>query len=407
MSQTTTDAVIEGVFGADYMRNPHRILARLRAAGPVHRVITPNGLRVWLVTRHADVRAVLSDPRMSKDMLSADDVIQNSLLHPERSREFDKDLIKYMLNTDPPDHTRLRKLVSKAFTLRRIEQMRPRIEQITDELIAAMPREGVVDLIDALAFPMPITVICEMLGIPTDDRDDIRTWTNEIITTTNPERVLPACEAMIEYLGGLIEERRRRPTTDMLTALIQARDDEDRLDEVELISMIFLLLVAGHETTVNLLGNGTLALLRNPDQLDLLRSDLSLLHGAMEEMVRYDGSFGTATYRYTKEPVDVGGVVIPGRQMVLISLLAANRDPDQFPDPDRFDIRRDTHGHVGFGHGVHYCIGVALARLEGEIAFSRLLRGFPRLRLAVPPEELSWRDSILIHGLTSLPVRLA
>jgi cytochrome P450 len=310
-----------------------------------------------------------------------------------------------MLNSDPPDHTRLRRLVGKAFTTRRIEELRPRIEQITEELLDAMAGKDEVDLLDAFAFPLPITVICELLGVPQDDRDDFRIWSNRLVSGSEAaELVSQAAASMAEYLTKLVAAKRANPGDDMVTALVHARDEDDRLEENELVSMLFLLLVAGHETTVNLIGNSTLALLRNPDQLAALHADPSLLHGAIEEFLRYDGPVQLATLRFTTQPLTIAGTVIPEGEFVMVALTSANRDQEKFADPDRLDVTRPAGGHMAFGHGIHYCLGAPLARLEGEIALGRLLARFPELRLAAEPQELTWRVSTIIRGLETLPV---
>jgi cytochrome P450 len=392
-----------------FFADPYAVYAALRDDGPVRRVVLPNGWDVWVVTRYAEARAALADPRLSKDPRSlaerfGDDMIRDDDIVAASLRA-------HMLNADPPDHTRLRKLVTKAFTARRIDGLRPRIEAITDELLdelAAGAGHGPVDLIDTFAFPLPITVISELLGVPPDDRDDFRAWSTTIVSDGPDDEMQTASAAMATYLSGLLAAKRADPGDDLLTALIQARDDEDRLDEHELVSMAFLLLVAGHETTVNLIGNGVLALLRRPDQLSRLRADPSLIPGAVEELLRYDGPVNLATMRFTTEPVVLGdGVRIPAGEFVLVSLASADHDPSRFADPDRLDVTRPVGGHLAFGHGIHYCLGAPLARLEGEIAFTCLLDRFPHLRLAGTPTDLRWRHSSLIRGLERLPVQLS
>jgi cytochrome P450 len=300
----------------------------------------------------------------------------------------------------------LRRLVQKAFTPGRVAALRPRIEAITASLLDAMA-EGVVDLITAFAFPLPMTVICELLGIPDGDREEFKTWSQVILSSTATfDEYRAAGGAMYAYFTRLLADKRAAPADDLLSALITARDSGDSLDEPELLAMIFLLLVAGHETTVNLIATGTLALLTHPSELSRLRADPSLLPGAIEELLRYANPLNHATDRYAPEPLEVGGVMIPADEPVLVVTSSANRDPARFPDPDRLDLGRDASGHVAFGHGIHYCVGAPLARLEGEIAFGALLSRFPGLSLAVDPATLRWRPSSLIHGLETLPVRL-
>jgi cytochrome P450 len=313
----------------------------------------------------------------------------------------------HMLNSDPPDHERLRRLVNKAFTARRVERLRPRITAITTELLDGMSTRPEVDLLASFAFPLPITVICELLGVPAADRDDFRTWSATAVSDTASLELSQAhAGALVRYFTALLAAKRHEPADDLLSALIAARDDGDRLSENELVSMAFLLLVAGHETTVNLIASGTLALLLNPGELARLQADPSLLGGAVEELLRYVNPVNNATFRFAAEPVEIGGVRIRQGDLVLVALSSANRDPSRFGDPDRLDVGRDNSGHLAFGHGIHYCLGAPLARLEAEIAFSHLLARFGSMRLAVPAGSLRWRPSSLIHGLESLPVRL-
>jgi cytochrome P450 len=262
-------------------------------------------------------------------------------------------------------------------------------------------------LLASFAFPLPITVICELVGIPVADRDDFRKWSATIISNNVSVEVFQAdATAMVHYFMALLAAKRQEPADDLLSALILARDEGDRLDENELLSMMFLLLVAGHETTVNLIASGTLALLLNPGELGRLRADPSLLAGAVEELLRYVNPVNHATYRFTAEPVEIGGTHIEAGEPVIIALSSADRDPSRFAGPDRLDLSRDSSGHLAFGHGIHYCLGAPLARLEAEIAFGALLERFGSMRLAVPAESLRWRPSTLIHGLETLPVRL-
>ena len=317
----------------------------------------------------------------------------------------------HMLNSDPPDHERLRRLVSKAFTARRVEGLRPRITAITTTLLDDMSALGAraeVDLLASFAFPLPITVICELLGVPVADRDDFRTWSATAVSDTAPRELSRAHgAALIRYFMTLLAAKRREPADDLLSALIAARDDADRLSEDELVSMAFLLLVAGHETTVNLIASGVLALLLNPAELDRLRADPSLIGGAVEEFLRYVSPVSNTTFRQAAETLEIGGARISRGDPVLVALSAANRDPARFGDPDRLELGRDSSGHLAFGHGIHYCLGAPLARLEAEIAFAGLLARFGSIRLAVPANTLRWRPSTLIHGLEALPVRLA
>ncbi|GAA2317159.1 cytochrome P450 [Streptomyces kunmingensis] len=387
-----------------FFQDPQGLFARLRSSSPVTPVITTEGVRVWLVTRYEDVRAALADPRVAKDWVAH--------MTPE---DFDINvdpvqayLDQHMLNLDPPDHTRLRRLVVKAFTPRRVAALRPRISAVTDELLDAMADgPAQTELIEAFAFPLSVTVICELIGIPVGDRASFRAWSETLLSSRGTRKeARAAAVAMYEYFTGLVTQRRTQPADDLLSALIAARDSGDSLSEHELLSMMFLLLVAGHETMLNLITNGTLALLTHPGELKRLRDDPALLPSAVEELLRYANPLNHATERFTLEPVTIGGVTVPAKEWVMLASASANWDPTRFPDADRLDVDRDRSGHLGFGHGIHYCLGAPLARLEGEIAFGSLLARFPELRLAVPESVLRWRPSSLIHGLEGLPVRL-
>jgi cytochrome P450 len=395
------------ILDEEFVQDPHAFTELLREQTPVRRVQMQRGLHVWLVTRYADAKALMADPRLSKDNRRAQELFEQQLTATGGQRsEFAQSLSAHMLNSDPPDHTRLRKLVNKAFTAGTVSRLRPRIEQITAQLLDDIADAGTVDLLDSFAFPLPITVICELLGVPGTEQDSFREWSNTIVSAAPPERIQEVSTAMAAYLAALVAAKREEPTEDLLSDLVHASDEGDRLSETELISMAFLLLVAGHETTVNLIGNGVLALLRHPDQLAALRADPALLPGAVEELLRYEGPVNIATLRFTTEPVRVGDVEIPAGAFVMVSLLSANRDGERFADADRLDINRPAGGHLAFGHGIHYCVGAPLARLEGEIALGALLRRFPGLSLAAAPAALRWRDSTLMRGLDSLPVRL-
>ncbi|OKK04995.1 cytochrome [Streptomyces sp. CB03234] len=390
-----------------FLQNPHELFGYMRGEQPVQEVILPRGIKVWLVTSYADVRTVLTSPAVSKDMLSAVPLLErHSISDQPQSFEAELALAGHMLNTDPPDHTRLRALVNKAFTTRRVERLRGRVEQAADELLDAMAGHDEVDLLSAYAFPLPTTVICELLGVPDSDKDEFRDLSITMTSAARHEEMAAAALGMADYLMRLVESKRDHPLDDLLSALVHARNDEDRLTDPELRSMAFLLLVAGHETTVNLIGNSVMMLLRDPDQLAALRADPALLPGAVEEFLRHEGPLNIATYRYTTQPLRLGDVVIPEGEFVMVSLSSANRDGTRFPDADRLDITRDASGHMAFGYGIHYCVGAPLARMEAEIAIGKLLRRFPALALAEDPETLRWRPSTLIRGLETLPVRL-
>jgi cytochrome P450 PksS len=393
-------------WSAEFKRSSYESYAHLRAEQPVCQVELPNRRSVWLVTRYDDVMATLKDPRFIKDWRTALSEEERAKIGPVP--ESVRLIGEHMLSFDPPRHTRLRALVSKAFTPRYIEQLRPRIQQIADGLIDAVQARGHMDLIDEFAFPLPITVIAEMLGVPAEDRGRFRTWSDAVIAgepaADRLERLGVLMDEFTDYLRGLFEQRRASPGPDLISGLLAAEEQGDRLSERELFGMVFLLLIAGHETTVNLIGNGMLALLTHPDQLALLRERPELVETAVEEFLRYDGPVETSTMRFATEDVEIGGALIPRGSSVLVVLGSANRDGQRFGCPHQLDITRADNRHVAFGYGIHYCLGAPLARLEGQVAFATLLRRLPGLRLAAPLEELAWRPSMIVRGLRGLPV---
>ncbi|MBB4685136.1 cytochrome P450 [Amycolatopsis jiangsuensis] len=388
-----------------FLQHTHERLDELR--GPVCPFHGSWGGGSYLVTGYEDARALLTDSRVSKSNQGARELLA-AKIGEENLSGLGTLLGDHMLNSDPPDHTRLRKLVNRAFTARTVARLRPRIEEITRELLDGMAGQEQADLMTAFALPLPITVICELLGVRPEDRGEFSGWSNTLLAGATEDfgAIEQAAVQMHGYLASLVEGKRAEPGEDMLSALVLATDEGDALTEQELVGMAFLLLVAGHETTVNLIGNATLALLRAPEQAAKLRADPELLPGAVEEFLRFDGPINLATMRYTTEDVPVGDSTIPAGEFVQVSLLAANRDEGRFPDPDDLDVTRPPGGHLAFGHGIHYCVGAPLARLEAEIALGGLLNRFPDLTLAVPEDELDYRKSTLVHGLNALPVRL-
>ncbi|MFJ3901737.1 cytochrome P450 [Streptomyces sp. NPDC090025] len=403
-------------YGADFTANPYPYYAALRASGPVHEILTPEGVPAWLIVGHEEARAALVDPRLVKDVTAVTGFVP---------LEFEV-IGRNLLGVDPPDHTRLRKLVAGEFTVRRVEALRPRVQELTDELLDAMAAgkagepgnsgqsgepgrtagAGRADLVDAFAFPLPITVICELLGVPTADRDTFRAWSNEAVAPTGALSEREVFDGFGGYLDALIEDKRAAgPQDDLLSALIATRaEDGDRLALSELRALAFLLLVAGHETTVNLIATTVRLLLGHPEQLAALRADFGLLDQVIEESLRYDGPVETATYRFAAEDVDLAGTAVPAGSVVLVGLAAAGHDPARFADPERFDTRRDPRGHLAFGHGIHYCLGAPLARLEAKVAIRSLLERFPRLALDPATEPYTWLPGILIRGTRELPV---
>jgi cytochrome P450 PksS len=380
----------------------------MRAEAPVWRGLGPvTGRPIWFLTRYADCVAALRDPRLGKDIEKHLDPEQ---VASERDLEAGplEPLGRNMLFVDPPDHTRLRRLVAKEFTPRAIARWEQRIRGIAGDLLDGLAGRDRFDLIAEFAHPLPVTVISEMLGVPIEDRDRFRRWVDVVLRGPigSDEQTLAGME-FIAYLNDAIESRRTTPRDDLLTALIHAEEEGDRLDHTELLAMVFLLLVAGHETTVNLIGNGTLALLRNPHELGRLRAEPSLMPVAVEELLRYEGPVGVATSRWAFEDVVYGDVTIPRGEIVIPVLLAANRDPTVFPDPDRLDLGRDPNRHIAFGTGIHLCLGAPLARLEGAVAFSALLDRFDEVELAVPVDDLEWNEDFFLRGIRSLPLEVA
>jgi len=383
----------------DFIQDPHALYRALRAQAPAHLVSMWGVLPVWLVTRHAEARALLADSRLSKDGKRI-----APMLPPGTDALLGPSLRAHVLLTDPPDHTRLRKLSAKAFTARSVERLRPRIVDIANELLEDIP-DGAADLVEAFAMPLPLRVISEMLGVPPADAVGFRACVEPMLTKTDPKDLRDAELALAELLSALIEHKRTSPADDVLTSLVQASDDGDGFTEEELLSTAFLLILAGYETTVNLIGSGIVALLRQPGQLAALRADPSLLPGAIEEFLRFDSPINISTVRVTAEDVHLDGVDIPADSLVMIALLAANRDAEQFEDPDVLDITRKVNGHLAFGHGIHYCLGAPLARLEGQVAIQRLLDTFDRITLDADV-ALRYRKSFLMRGLVSLPVNV-
>ncbi|WP_435238041.1 cytochrome P450 family protein [Streptomyces sp. YPW6] len=395
---STEDLVDLAALGEHFTRDPYPVYAALRARGPVHRVRIPEGADAWLVLGYEAGRALLADQRLSKHWSRASPTLGVSKVSAGSS----------MLGSDAPDHTRLRKLVAREFTPRRMEQLAPRIQEMTDELLDAMlaAPDRTADLVEALSFPLPMAVICELLGVPFQDREDFRTWSGQAVSSIDPSVRASSTQAMTSYIAGLLAGKREKPADDLLSALIHTADEDgDRLSGEELIGMAWLLLVAGHETTVNLITNGVHSLLAHPGQLAALRADFSLIDNAVEEILRFEGPVETPTYRFTTEPIEVGGTVIPGGgELVLVAMSDANRDPGRYPGGDRFDITRDARGHIAFGHGIHYCLGAPLARIEARTAIRSLLERCPDLRPAADPATLTWRAGMLMRGPLSLPV---
>ncbi|MBT2457719.1 cytochrome P450 [Streptomyces sp. ISL-86] len=404
MSSGHTGAAPLQIDEKEFEHDPHALYDVMRSEAPVREIIAPGGTKVWLVTRYDDAKSVLTDNRLSKNIEAGQKVIQRHT-DGETGMVFASELAAHMMNADPPDHTRLRKQVNKVFTQRAVEKLGPRIDEITTELLDAMEGHDEVDLMRALAYPLPMAVICELLGVPADDQERFKGWVPTQLSGGDPESMAQATTALLGYLYELIESKRSEPADDLLTGLVRSSDD-GKLNTKELVSMAFLLLVAGNETTVNLIGNGAYALLRHPDQLATLRADRSLMSGAVDELLRYESPVNTSSLRFTTEPIEIGGVVIPEGELVVVALTSANRDESQFPDAGSLDIHRQAGANLSFGHGIHYCVGAQLARLEAHIAFDRLIDRFPHIRLAADPADLRWQPGTALRGLRALPVSL-
>ncbi|AIA04039.1 cytochrome P450 [Streptomyces noursei] len=404
------------LFSWEFAADPYPAYAWLREHAPVHRTRLPSGVEAWLVTRYPDARQALADARLSK----------NPVHHSEAAHgkgktgipgERGANLMTHLLNIDPPDHTRLRRLVSKAFTPRRVAAFAPRIQELTDRLIDAMiekqhgGQRGSADLIHEFAFPLPIYAICDLLGVPPEDQDDFRDWAGMMIRHGGGPRggVARSVKKMRAYLAELIHRKRADLGDDLISGLIRASDHGEHLTENEAAAMAFILLFAGFETTVNLIGNGAYTLLRHPAQRELLQKSLAagdteLLGTAVEELLRYDGPVELATWRYATRALTLGGQRIAEGDPVLVVLAAADRDPARFDEPDVLDLTRRDNPHLGYGHGIHYCLGAPLARLEGQTALATLLTRLPDFRLAVEPDDLRWRGGLIMRGLRTLPV---
>jgi cytochrome P450 len=400
-ASTRTTQIFTWPLSPEAHDDPYPFYERLRSEDPVHF----SSAGVWLLTRYEDALFALRDPRFSNDHSQAE-------TSTRESNPFAPMMQVLMLFRDPPDHTRLRTLVNKAFTPRVAEGLRPKIKQIVGELLDKVQPSGVMDVISDVAYPLPVIVICELLGVPKDDLPLIRKWSRALIRTIDPisspedmsdmvMEVAPAGLELGSYFQQLIDERRKSPRGDLLSALIGAEEAGDRLSEEELLVMCGLILIAGHETTMNLIGNGTLALLSNPEQMERLRREPSIIRSAIEELLRYDSPV-QLTARTAVEDVEIGGKKVRARQQSVVLLGAANRDPDRFSSPDRLDLGREDNHHLAFGAGHHFCVGAPLARVEAQIAIQEMVGRLDKLHLAA--DSLEWRETTTIRGLNSLPV---
>ena len=380
-----------------YKSDPYPLYATMRNQSPAYLTNLPDGVEVYMITRYADVQAALKDERLVKDVRNA---------RPQSG--LDVNVKKQsMLKADPPEHTRLRSLAQKAFTPRVVNQMRSHIQEIADGLLDAVEPHGRMDLINDFAFPLPITVITEMLGVPTSDQAKFREWSSALIApgslSSESDKTVPEFKYLAQYINHLVVERRKSPQEDLISRFIEAEEGGDRFTDGEVVATSAVLLVAGHETTVNLIGNGMLALLQNPQEFEKLKRDPALVKPAVEEILRLVNPV-QATNRFAAEDLEIGGVKIPKGSHVMLVISAANHDPAFTANPDQLDVARGDVKHIAFGLGIHYCLGAPLARLEGEIAFTTLISRFPNMRLADPSQKLEWRPGFELRGLNSLPV---
>jgi pimeloyl-[acyl-carrier protein] synthase len=397
---------LSNLYHPEVRADPYPFYAQLRSQDPVH---WDEAMGFWVLTRYADIASVYADARFSR----AQGLRRGFERLPESEQRIAEPVYgtfsKTMFYADPPYHTRLRGLVNNAFTPHAVEQMRPYVQQMVDSLLSDVQSQGEMDAIHDLAHPLPILVVSQMLGLPSEERARFKQWSDDLFAILGsvphaPESMEHASRSLAEltdYLTTLSHSRRQQPQNDLLSALVGVVDEGERLTQEELIANVTILLSAGHETTSNLIGNGLLALVRNPDQMQKLREKPKFISSAIEEMMRYDNPVQIA-YRSAAEDVEIGGKFIRKGQLVNSVLAAGNRDPERFSEPDRFDISRDEGRHLGFGLGIHFCIGAPLVRLEAQIAFSTILRRFPKLHLAT--ENLEWQEHSIFRGVKSLPL---
>ena len=393
------ESLKKSLFTKTFTQNPYPAYSMLREEEPVSYVLLPDGQYAWIITRYEDALAALKDQRFIKDFTKLN----------ESDKGHSSIFSQNMLFADMPDHKRLRGLVSKAFTPQMIAGMRERIQEITNELLDELEGLEEVDLITEFAFPLPIIVICEILGIPTEDRDNFRIWSNSMIEGSNGEYAQDIQKHMndfVQYLGTRFAVARENPGDDLISKLIISEEQGDQLTEQELYGVVSLLIIAGHETTVNLIGNSILALLQHPEQLKLLQSQPELIHTAIEEFLRYNDPVEFSTSRWAGEDLEFKGKSMSKGDLVIVVLNSANHDPNQFKDPEIFDITREKSKHLAFGKGIHACLGAPLARLEGEIAINSFIKRYPNSKLNVTINDLEWRSGMIVRGVRKLPINL-
>jgi len=385
------------LFTQEFTHNPYPVYEKLRQSDPILNLQFPDRRFGWLISDYDDAVTALKDGRFIKNVAKA--------FGEEHTSVFSTN----MLFSDPPDHKRLRGLVQKGFTPQRIADMRDHIQDIADSLLDAVSSKNTINLIDEYAFKLPIIVISEILGVPTEDQDMFRVWSNSIIGASNrvmDEQVGRHMNEFIAYLKDWFAKVRENPGDDMISQLVIAEDQGDRLTEQELYGVVTLMIIAGHETTVNLIGNGVISLLEHPDQRKLLQEKPELIHGAIEEMLRYNGPVEFSTSRWAAEDMEFNGVHMKRGDLVVIALNSANRDAAQFENPELFDITREKSQHLAFGKGIHLCLGAPLARLEGEIAINTLLRRYPHFELQSDIDQLEWRPGMIVRGVKEIPLCL-
>ncbi|MGG4143628.1 cytochrome P450 [Paenibacillus algorifonticola] len=385
-----------------FIRNPYPVYSEVREQDPVFRFLLPSGQYAWIVTRYDDAVNVLNDSRFVTNPPYVDEIVGSHV--PAHQAIISRNL----LTVTPSDHRRLRRLIQKAFTPRMIDRLRGRIEEITNELLHQVQDKNEMNLIEDFAFPLPIIVICEMLGIPFEDQDKFRHWSDVIMEGFNNPSLMEQSDSVmkhfVEYLQELIAKRRDKLKEDLISDLLRVEDEGDVLSEHELYALVFVLIIAGHETTVNLIGNGILALIEHPEQKEKLQNEPELIHAAIEEILRYNGPAEVSNIRWATEDTELRGKRIRQGEMLFVAFASANRDPAQFPEPDTFDITREVNNHIAFGKGVHFCVGAPLARLEAEIAIGALLRRMPNLRLNSDIIDLEWRPGMIIRGVREIPL---